>query len=62
MANEVFVSLGRTPREEEDSQGPCEEADYIYEAVCECYDDGWEEEGTSFDFFLSLLPCFRKEK
>ena len=36
---------GRAPREEEDAQGPREEADHIHEAIRECYDDGGEEEG-----------------
>jgi len=36
---------GRAPREEEDAQGPREEENHIHEALCECHDDGGEEEG-----------------
>ena len=36
---------GRAPREEEDAQGPREEENHIYEAVCECHDDRGQEEG-----------------
>lgn len=44
LAYEYSV-LGRAPREEEDSQRPCEEENHIHKALCERYDYGWEEEG-----------------
>ncbi len=37
--------IGRAPREEEDAQGPREEENHLHEALCECHDDGGEEEG-----------------
>jgi hypothetical protein len=36
---------GRTTREEEDTQGPSEEENHIYEAVCERNDDWWQAKG-----------------
>lgn len=42
----LVCGIGRTSREEEDTQGPGEEENNIHPAVRECHDDGWEEEGT----------------
>ena len=36
---------GRATREEEDTQGPSEEENHIYKAVCERNDDRWQAKG-----------------
>jgi hypothetical protein len=36
---------GRSTREEEDTQGPSEEENHIYKAVCERNDDRWQAKG-----------------
>ena len=41
----MALHAGRTPREEKDAQGPCEEEDNIHEAIRQRYYDWWKEEG-----------------
>ena len=45
MSADGTLITGRAPREEEDAQGSREEENHIHEALCECHDDGGEEEG-----------------
>lgn len=46
--------IGRAPREEEDAQGSRQEENHIYEAVCECYDDGGKRKVS----LIQPLPCW----
>lgn len=43
--------VGRTTRKEKDSQGSCQEENYLYAAVRKCYNDWWEAQGEWPDTF-----------
>ena len=40
----TLASPGRTTREEEDTQGPCEEENHIHPPLRQRHDDRWQEE------------------
>ena len=50
--------VGRTTREEEDPQGPCEEEDNLHPSLRQRHHDRWEEEGQSRSLHLSLCRCW----
>jgi hypothetical protein len=50
----MMVVIGRTTREEEDTQGPGEEAHHIHPPLRECHHDWWQEEDESQPDFVRL--------
>ena len=42
----IWIKMtGRASREEEDSQGPCQEENILHPPICERHNDWWKEEG-----------------